>query len=583
MGHFDGICDSPSLIYHSALPFSPYSSWLHKYYATELSQEVKVVKGLPAEWGICSRTVLLNHFPLTLACWKNIIAVGLRSGNIITLDGVTGIQTANFSRHNDYVRSIAFSPNGTLLVSGSDDETIRLWDVQTGGVAKIFYGHTSCVLSVSISADCTIIASGSADKTICLWNIQTEECFHVINQQNQVNHVRLSPTNPKHLIAVSGNKVWFWDISGHQTYPTHNGSHIAFSLNDAQIALCQGEDIVIKDTGSGTTVAECHIDNSRISDCCSSSDGRLIAVAAGHTVYVWDITTPDPYPTKTFVGHTNNITSLAFSSPSSLISSSMDKSVKFWEIDIPETDPVMADSKLASLTSAQVKFITLQAEDGIAISRDSEGIVRTWDISTGLSKASFQTPAKEPQWSDIRLINNQLILVWYAKQKIHIWDAERGELQMVKATQGRIEGIRISGDGSKVFCLSWKSIQTWSIQTGEVVGEVGLEVCQSQRSLTVDGSRVWVHSPFSEPMGWEFGISGSSFVRLSNTPLLHPNDTKVWDVNQSAIKDKVTGKVVFRLTGRFIYPQVSQWNGQYLVAGYQSGEVLILDFDHVLF
>ena len=526
---------------------------------------------------------MLNHFPLTLACWKNIIAVGLRSGNIITLDGITGTQTATLSGHNDYVRSITFSPDGTLLVSGSDDETIKLWDVQTGGVAKTFCGHTGYVLSVSISADCTMIISGSADKTICLWDIQTEECYHVIDQQNQVNHVRLSPIDPQHLTSVSGNKVWHWNISGHQIKPTQNGSHIAFSLDETQTVSCQGEDIVVKNTNSGATVAKFHIDNSRISDCCFSPDGRLIAVAAGHTVYVWDTTSSDPHPTKTFVGHTNNITSLAFSSPSSLISSSMDKSVKFWQIDTLETVPVVTDLKSIPLTSAQIKSITLQAEGGIVISRDSEGVVRTWDISTGLCKASFQTPAKDPQWSDIQLINNKLILVWYVKRKIHIWDVERGELQMVNVTQGRIEGIRISGDGSKVFCLSWKTIQAWSIQTGEVIGEVGLEVCQSQRSLTVDGSRVWVHSPFLEPLGWDFGIPGSSFVRLSNTPLLHPNSTKMWDIDQSAIKDTVTGSMVFQLTGRFRYPLVSQWDSQYLVAGYQSGELLILDFNHVLF
>jgi len=63
--YFDAIHDSPSQIYHSALPFSPSSSQLRKYYATELSQEVEVVKGLPVEWGMCSRTVALDDRPYT--------------------------------------------------------------------------------------------------------------------------------------------------------------------------------------------------------------------------------------------------------------------------------------------------------------------------------------------------------------------------------------------------------------------------------------------------------------------------------------------------------------------------------------
>jgi WD40 repeat protein len=55
---------------------------------------------------------------------------------------------------------LAFSSDGTSLVSGSDDCTVKLWDVQTGGTVKTFFGHTELVLSVSISADYTIIASG---------------------------------------------------------------------------------------------------------------------------------------------------------------------------------------------------------------------------------------------------------------------------------------------------------------------------------------------------------------------------------------------------------------------------------------
>ena len=82
-------------------------------------------------------------------------------------------------------------------------------------------------------------------------------------------------------------------------------------------------------------------------------------------------------------------------------------------------------------------------------------------------------------------------------------------------------------------------------------------------------------------MGWDFGVPGSHPVQLSNTSLLHPNYTKLWDIAQSRIKDAATGKVVFQLAGGLVNPVDSQWDGRYLVAGYESGEVLILDFNHM--
>ena len=95
---FDAIHDSPSQIYHSALPFSPPSSWLCRCYDTELSQEVKIIKRLPAEWGICSRTGTLSDRPQVLTCWGGTIVVSLESEGIIILDGITGSQVAILSK-----------------------------------------------------------------------------------------------------------------------------------------------------------------------------------------------------------------------------------------------------------------------------------------------------------------------------------------------------------------------------------------------------------------------------------------------------------------------------------------------------
>ena len=580
---FDAIRDSPSQVYHLALPFCPSSSWLGKFYATELSQEVKVV-GLPARWGACSRTVTLDDELRALTCWKNTIVVGLSSGDIVILDRITGIQTAILSGHADWVRCLVFSPDGTSLVSGSDDRTVKLWDVQTGGTVKTFHGHAHFVLSVSISADKTMIASGSWDKAVYLWNIQTEECHHVIEQQDPVYHVMFSLTDPQHLISAAGNKVWYWDINGHQTNPPHNGSNIAFSSDGTQFVLCQGGDVIVQNSSSGAIVAKFHIANSHADHCCFSPDGRLIAAVAVNTAYVWDTTNSHPYPINTFVGHTAFITSLAFSSPSSLISSSKDKSVKFWQVGALQTESAVTDPECTLLSPAKIMSITIQAEGDVVISSDSKGVVRTWDILTGLCKTSIQTPARNPMCSDVQSINSCMLFIWYADEEIHMWDVEKGELlQKVGVTLDSpdgVENVRISGDGSTIYCLRWEVMQALSVLTGEVVGEVGLEFCELQRSLSVDGSSIWVHSPISEPLGWDFGILGSP-VQLSHSSLLHPNKTKLWHVDQSRIIDTVTGKVVLQLAGRLVGPTASQWDGQHLVAGYESGEVLILDFSHM--
>jgi len=129
--HFDAIYHSPSQIYHSALPLSPSSSWIHKCYSEELSGEVGVVKGLPVEWGICFRTVILDSSGATsLAAWEDTIAVGLGSGEIITLNATTGSQTVILSGHvADYMESLTFSSDGISLVSGGCDTAIKLWDL----------------------------------------------------------------------------------------------------------------------------------------------------------------------------------------------------------------------------------------------------------------------------------------------------------------------------------------------------------------------------------------------------------------------------------------------------------------------
>jgi WD40 repeat protein len=583
---FDTIHNSPSQIYHFALPLCPPSSWLHNSYTAELLREVKVVKGL-VSWGTCFRTVALNDRPQALAYWKDIIAVGLRSGDIVTLDGITGTQVGVLSGHTSWARSLNFSPDGTLLVSGSNDETLKLWDVQTGGIVKTFHGHTNHVYSTSISPNCITIASGSRDKTIRLWNIQTGECCCIIEQQGYVEHISFSPTNPEHPMFVSNDVVQWWDVSGYKIGPAYNGSYAALSLDGTHFALCGGMVTTVQNSDSRAIVAKCPTEfDSQC--CCFSPNGRLVAIAAGTTAYIWDITGSHPCLIETFIVHAGYITSLTFSSSSSLISASDNRSVKFWQIGASLADPVASGPNSILSGSAPIISVSLQAESGIYITYDSNGVVRVWDISTGLHKASFQTPAKDGLLINARMIDGRLVVVWLREGKIYIWDTKKDKLrQVVDADSDASRNLRISGDGSKVFLLAGKFIWAWSLWTGKAMGEVELEDDSYLDLLCMSGSRIYLHFPNSQNLGWDFGISGSSPVPLPNPSSEKPHldfigGSSYWYDGPCWIKNTVTGKEVFQLSGRYARPNSVQWDGRYLIASYRFDEVLILDFDQVL-
>jgi len=364
--------------------------------------EVRVIKGTEAGWGTCSRTVPFGGEVWCLAYWDNSIAVGSNFKDIIILDAITGSQTAVLSGHTHGVHCLTFSADGKSLVSGSSNTSVKLWDVQTGGVVKTFHGHNQRIWSVSISADSTRIASGSADHTVCLWDTQTGECICEIKHQKSVWHVVFSPMDPQHLISTSAGKVWWWDVNGHQILPTCDGSHISFSPDYTQFALCNGKVVTVQNSDSRAIVAEFHLADNNAKFCYFSPDGRLVAAASSMTVYVWDITSPDPHLVGTFVGHPGNITSLIFSSPSSLISGSEDGSLRFWKIDALSADQVATDPGSHTTTSSSIASVSLQARAGIAISSDRAGVVKIWDLSTGLHKEAFQTPASGDLWRDHR-------------------------------------------------------------------------------------------------------------------------------------------------------------------------------------
>jgi len=193
--------------------------------------------------------------------------------------------------------------------------------------------------------------------------------------------------------------------------------------------------------------------------------------------------------------------------------------------------------------------------------------------------------------ADIQLFDGTLILVWCKRGptqgwEIHVWDAKKGELQTIDAINKTPRGLRISGDRSKVFCVDDWYIQAWCIQTGMHIGRVSLgsEYPYHLDPLWIDGSKVLVRCRGSSTLSWDFGIPGSTSVQTS-TLLNRPNldfigTTSQQSTGQIGIEDRTTGNVVFHLPGK--KPIATQWDGHYLIVGYETGEVLILDLSNML-
>jgi WD40 repeat protein len=96
--------------------------------------------------------------------------------------------------------SVCFSPDGSVLASGSNDQTVRLWNSHTGECLRQFQGHTGLISSICFSPDGSVLASSSNDETIRLWDVKTGTCLRILRSHrpyegmNITGAIGLTPT-----------------------------------------------------------------------------------------------------------------------------------------------------------------------------------------------------------------------------------------------------------------------------------------------------------------------------------------------------------------------------------------------------
>jgi WD40 repeat protein len=266
------------------------------------------------------------------------IGIGVPSGQV----------RQTLSGHSKYVWSVAFSPDGKSLASGSHDGTVKVWEVATGKLLQTFKQHQKAVTSVAFSPDALLLASGSADNTLIVWDVQTGQ--------------------PRH------------------TLKGHTGSVLSVAFRcraDGKSLASASYDGTLKtwDVQTGKLLHTFWGHNAGVRCLAFSPDGLMLASGSwDKRVKLWDVQTGKFL--HTLKGHNSLVTTVAFSneqrsaSPNGflLASGSYDQTVKLWSIKSKQLHQTLSGH------SSAVSSVAFSADGKQLASGDQDGNVMLWPL-----------------------------------------------------------------------------------------------------------------------------------------------------------------------------------------------------------
>lgn len=383
-----------------------------------------------------------------------------------------------FRGHSRQLEAVAFSPDGTIVASGSWQGIIKVWAAGTGKELFTLEGHKddTVVCRLAFSPDGALLASAGDDGTVRLWDVKgAREVAKLEGHTGEVWAVAFSPDGRT---VVSGGKdstVRQWSVKSRSEILTLKGDWgpvacVAFSLDGRLLAWAGGElgeagQINIRDMTSGMNLGVLTGHADRVNYVALSSDGKTIASSSwDKTVRLWDLASGKCQ--AVLRGHRGEVNCVAFSPDGTWVASAgADNTIIRW--DTRRRRPVAVFKG----HSDAIGGIAVSSDGSRIVSASTDGTAKVWDVGRRSAMARVLTGHKGSVSSVAFSPDGKLVASGSEDGKWKLWDPASGaEVRSVSAGHGAVCAVAFSPNGKRLASGNGDGTVTlWEVATGESV------------------------------------------------------------------------------------------------------------------